>query len=99
MQRTLRAKMLNKLIYMLNNINMGELKQEYKIQQNINSKYTQIFTIILDKVVDIYYKNLIRGKKEDIKKKEALKKQLEEDYDTYLKFAECVIDDKFLKRH
>jgi len=99
MQRTLRARMLDKLIYLLNNTDIESLEYEFK-QRSIKSEYTLLFTIILDKTVDIYYKGFIRGKnKKDEKKREALKLQLEKDYDTFLKHSQQFIDDDFLKNH
>ena len=93
MQRTIRARMLNKLVYLLNNTDIQSLEYEVK-QQNIKSKYTLLFSILCEKTVDIFYKNY------DLRKsKEILKKQLEDDYDTFLKYSEQFVDDKFLKLH
>ena len=91
MQRTIRARMLNKLIYLLNNTDIGSLEYEVK-QQSIKSKYTLLFTVICEKSVDIFCKN-------NNLNKEAVKKQLEQDYDTYLKYSDQFIDDEFLKKH
>jgi hypothetical protein len=88
MQRTLRARMLNKLIYLLNNTDLGSLEYEVK-QRNITSEYTLIITIFADKVVDIFS----NGCSSD---KETLKKQLEQDYDSYLKHSNQFISDEFI---
>jgi len=47
MQRTIRARMLNKLIYLLNNTDIESLEYEIK-QQGIKSKYTLLFTILCE---------------------------------------------------
>ena len=96
MQRTLRYRMLNKLIYLLNNTDIESFEYEVK-QQNIKSKYTLLFTIICEKVVSIYDarcsgKNLLEKQK-----RAAMKKQLEEDYDTFLKHSEQFVTDEFLR--
>ncbi len=96
MQRTLRARMLNKLIYLLNNTDIESFEYEVK-QQNIKSKYTLLFTVICEKVIDIYSVNCLNDKKPwDKQKRENLKKQLEEDYDTFLKHSEQFVTDEFL---
>ena len=82
--------MLNKLIYLLNNTDIESLEYEVK-QQNIKSKYTLLFTVICEKTVDIFCKNNNLNREE-------VKKQLEQDYDTYLKHSEQFIDDEFLKK-
>ena len=82
--------MLNKLIYLLNNTDIESLEYEVK-QQNIKSKYTLLFTVICEKTVDIFCKNHSLNR-------EAVKKQLEQDYDIYLKHSEQFIDDKFLRK-
>lgn len=93
MQRTMRARMLDKLIYLLNNTDLESLEYEVK-QQNIKSKYTLLFTILCEKTVSIFCNNC------SIKdSKELLKKQLEQDYDTFLKYSEQFITDEFLKQH
>ena len=89
MQRTIRARMLNKLIYLLNNTDIGSFEYEVELQQ-VKSKYALFFTVLCDKTVDIFCKNCSKSKVD-------LKKQLERDYDTYLKCAEQFIDDDFLK--
>jgi hypothetical protein len=90
MQRTIRARMLNKLIYLLNNTDIESLEYEVK-QQNIKSKYTLLFTVICEKTVDIFCKNHNLNREE-------VKKQLEQDYDIYLKHSEQFIDDEFLRK-
>ena len=83
--------MLNKLIYLLNNTDIESFEYEVK-QQNIKSKHTLLFTILCEKTVDIFCKNKNLSK-------EILKKQLEQDYDTFLRHSEQFIDDRFLKQH
>ena len=82
--------MLNKLIYLLNNTDIQSFEYDVK-QQQIKSNYTLLFTVLCEKTVNIFCKNN--------KNKEALKKQLEQDYDTYLKQSEQFIDDEFLSQH
>lgn len=89
MQNTIRARMLNKLIYLLNNTDLGSLEYEVK-QQNITSQYTLISTILAEKVVSIYSSQSSLDKEE-------LKHQMEQDYDTYLKNSEQFVSDEFLK--
>ncbi len=91
MQKSLRARMLNKLIYLLNNTDIETLEYEIK-RQHIQSNYTLLFTILCEKTVNIFStkSNLTR---------EQLKQQLEQDYDTYLKQSEQFIDDEFLCQH
>ena len=81
MQRTIRARMLNKLIYLLNNTDIESFEYEVK-QQDIKSKYTLLFTIICEKTVDIFCKN-------NNLDREVVKKQLEQDYDTFLKYSDA----------
>ncbi len=96
MQRTLRYRMLNKLIYLLNNTDIESFEYEVK-QQNIKSKYTLLFTIICEKVVSIYDATCLNDKKPwEKNKRAAMKKQLEEDYDTFLKHSEQFVTDEFL---
>lgn len=91
MQKTIRARMLNKLIYLLNNTDIGSLEYEVK-QQNITSKYTLVFTVLCEKTVDIFCQNSNSSR-------ETLKNLLEQDYDTYLKHSEQFVSDEFLKKH
>jgi hypothetical protein len=90
MQRTIRARMLNKLIYLLNNTDIESLEYEVK-HQNIKSQYTLLFTIVCEKTVDVFCKNNNLNREE-------VKKQLEQDYDIYLKHSEQFINDEFLKK-
>ena len=91
MQRTFRARLLNKLVYLLNNTDVKDLEYELK-HQKIKSEYTLLFTILCEKTVDIFCKNCNLNK-------EAVKKQLEQDYETFLKHSEQFINDEFLRRH
>ena len=96
MQRTIRARMLNKLIYLLNNTDIEGLEYEAK-RQKIKSKYTLLFTVLCEQVVDIYngsYRHNVHPW--DEQKRAAMKKQLEEDYDTFLKHSEQFVTDEFL---
>ena len=83
--------MLNKLIYLLNNTDIESLEYDAK-QQQVKSQYTLLFSILCEKTVSIFSKDCSMSR-------EALKKQLEQDYDTYLKQSEQFIDDEFLSHH
>ena len=83
--------MLNKLIYLLNDTDIGSLEYEVK-QQKITSNYTLIFTVLCNKTVSLFCNQSSMGK-------EALKEQLEQDYDIYLKQSEQFVSDEFLNQH
>lgn len=86
MQRTLRARMLSKLIFLLHNTDIESLEYEIKLQK-VKDKETNILSILCEKTVDIFNKNH-RHHRENIKN------QLILDYISYVVKSKQFVDDK-----